>query len=96
MLRPRARRVLLGFGFEKELIHFTDGQTLGEIIERTMFSATVMAMALSFATGGKALHDGSAEKVGGDVELAEEELFALAKRQGGFACVIENPRHVYG
>jgi hypothetical protein len=96
MLHARTGRLLLGRGFEEELIHFAHGQALGQIIERAMLGATVMTMALGFATSGKALHDRSAEEVSGNVQLLQEKASALAESQGGLARVIENPRHVYG
>ena len=96
MLRTGAGGLLLGLGFEEKLIHFANGQTLGEVIEGAMLGTAMMTMALRFSTSGKTFHDGGAEEIGGNVQLAEEKGFALAESQGGFARVVENPRHVYG
>ena len=96
MFHASTGRLLLGLGFEKELIHFAHGQALGQIIEWAMLGAAVMTMALGFATRGIALDDRSAEDVGGNVQLLKEKSFALAERQGGLAGVFEYPRHLYG
>ena len=96
MLRTRAGALLLDWGFEEELIHFAHGQTLGEVIERAMLGAAVMTMALGFPASGKTLDHRGAEEIGGDVRLPEEKSPALAESQCGFACVLENPSHVYG
>jgi len=57
MLHTLAGGVLLLLGFEEELIHFTDRQTLAEIIKRAVPGPAVMALALRFAASGKALDE---------------------------------------
>src|SRR6266404_964949 len=45
----------------------------------------MMAVAIGLATAGEALDEGGPEGVGQDLELGEQEAFALAQSQGGFA-----------
>ena len=67
MLRSRASRVLLGFGFEEELIHFTDGQALGQEIEGAVFSSAMMTVAVGFAAAGEAFNQRGPQEVGKDL-----------------------------
>jgi hypothetical protein len=96
MLGALAGRSLLRFTLEEKLIHFAHRQALGQIVEGAMLGSPVMTMTLGFATRGKAFHDRSAQKVGGNSQLPKEKAFALAQSQSGFTGVIEYPRHVYG
>jgi len=95
MLHALAGVLLLLLGFEEEFVHFTDRQTLGEIIKRPVLGSAVMALALSFAAGGKALDEGGAEQIRRNVQLLEEKALALAQSQSGLASVVEYPRHIY-
>ena len=58
-----------------------------------MFIAAVVAMAVGFAAPGEALDQGGAQGVGADLELGEEEAFALAQGERGFGGVVY-PSHI--
>jgi hypothetical protein len=96
MVHPRAGRLLLILGFEQEFIDFTDGQTLDQVMKGAVFWTAVATVALGFAAGGITLDDRSAEEVGRNIQLAQQEAFALAQSQGGGAPEIKYPSHIYG
>jgi hypothetical protein len=88
-------RLLLGGSLEEELIDFSNGQALGQVVEGAVFSSPLMAMAVGFATGGEALDQRGPQAVGEDADLGEQKAFAFAQSQGGFAGVVYL-RHMYG
>ena len=95
MIDPGTGTVLLGGRFEKELVHLADRQALSQVIKRSVLIAAVVAMAVAFATAGEALDQGGAQGVGADLELGEQEAFALAQGERGFGGVVY-PSHIYG
>jgi len=50
-----------------------------------MLVSTVPAVTLGLAAAGEAFDQGSAQEVWEDFELGEQEAFALAQGQSGFA-----------
>ena len=96
MLDAIASGLLLGRGLEQELIDLTHGQALRQIMKGAMFVCPVMAVALGFTAAGEALDQGSAQRVWEDFELREQQMFALAQGQRGFAGGSVYPSHMYG
>jgi hypothetical protein len=90
------RRLLLGGGFEAELVDFAHGQALGQIVEGAMLMARLVAVAVGFATAGEALDEGGAQTVRQDLELRKQKVFALAQGQGGLASGGVYLCHIYG
>ena len=93
MLDGIASRLLLSGALEEELVDFAHRQTLGQVVEGAVFIAAVMALAVGFTTAGEALHQGSAQGVGPNLELGKQEAFALAQSKGGYGGVVY-PRHI--
>ena len=96
MLDAIASGLLLGWGLEQELIDLTHGQALRQIMKGAVFVSAVTALALGFAAAGETLDQGSTEGVWEDFELREQQMFALAQGQRGFAGGGEYPSHIYG
>ena len=88
--------LLLGRSLEQELINFTHGQALRQIMKGAVFVSPVMAVTLGFTAAGEALDQGSAQGVWEDLELREQKMFALAQGQRGFAGGAVYPSHIYG
>jgi len=95
-LDAAAGRLLLGRCLQKEFIDLTHGQALGQIKEGAVLVSTMTAVTLGFAAAGEALDQGSAQGVREDFELREQEAFALAQGQSGFAGGGMYPSHMYG
>ena len=93
MLDAVASRLLLGEALEEEFVDLAHGQTLGQVVERAVLIAPVVAMAVGFTTAGETLHQGSAQGVGADFELGKQEAFALAQGEGGFGRIVY-PSHI--
>ena len=89
-------RLLLGGCFEEELINFAYGQALSQIVKRSVFISSVMAVAIRLATAGEALDQRSPQAVGQDLDLGEQKAFALAQSQRGFARGDIYLSHIYG
>ena len=85
--------MLLGLSLEKKLGHFTDGQTLSQIIERPVFIAAMVAVAVFLAANREALDKGRSQQVGIDFELGQEEVFALAQGESRLAAQVVYPSH---
>jgi hypothetical protein len=85
--------LLLRLGLEEELGDFAHGQALGQIVERPVFIAAMVAAAVLFAADREALDKGGAEQVGVDFELGEEAVFALAEGEGGLGAEVVYPSH---
>ena len=77
MRKGASGRLLLGRGFEEELVHLADGQALGQVIKGAVFGAAVVAMAVGLAAPGETLHQGSAQGVGADLQLGKQAVPAL-------------------
>jgi hypothetical protein len=90
------RRLLLGEGFELELVDFAHRQTLRQKVVRAVLGAALMAMTASLAAGSESFDDRGAQAVGRDFELGQEEALALAQSQRGFALGCVYPCYVYG
>jgi hypothetical protein len=93
MVDTLAGGLLLGGGLEEELVDLADRQTLGQVIKGAVFLAAVVARAVALATAGETLHQRSAQGVGTDLDLGQEEAFALAQGEGGFVRVMY-PSHI--
>ncbi len=93
MLDRVASRLLLGGALEEEFVDPAHRQTLGQVVERTVLIAPVVALAIGFTTAGEALDQRSAQGVGANLKLGEQEAFALAQGKGGFAGVVY-PSHM--
>lgn len=93
MLDGVASRLLLGGAFEEEFVHLAHRQALGQVVERAVLIAPVMAAAVNFATPGETFHQGGAEGVGANLELGKEEAFALTQGEGGFGGRVY-PSHI--
>ena len=78
MLDGIASRLLLGGALEEEFVNLAHRQTLGQVIERAVLIATVVAAAIGLAAPGETLHQRSAQGVGADFELGKEVPFAVA------------------
>jgi len=87
--------LLLSGTFEEELVHFSHGQTLSQIIKGTVFVSSMAAVAIGFATAAESLDQRGAQAIGRDLDLGEQEAFAFAQSQGGFVG-IEYLSHNYG
>jgi hypothetical protein len=75
----RGAGALLGGGvLEEELLDVTDGQALGQVVERAVLPA-LGAGAVGFAAGSETFDDAGAEEVRGQVELGQEAVAALRK-----------------
>ena len=94
MSDPGLGLLLLGLGFEEKLGDFAHGQALGQVIERSVFVASMMASAVLFAANGEALNKRGAKQVWVDFELGEQQVLTLAQREGGFAAQAVYPRHI--
>jgi hypothetical protein len=95
MLDGVASQLLLSGVLEKEFVDLAHRQTLGQVVERAVLMAPVVALAIGFPTAGEALHQRGAQGVGADFELGKEEVFAFAQSEGGFGGVIY-PSHSKG
>jgi hypothetical protein len=89
-------RLLLDGCFEEELINFSYGQALGQIVKRSVFISPVMAVAIGLATAGEAFDQRGPQAVGQDLDLGQQKAFALAQSQRGFARGDIYPSHIYG
>jgi hypothetical protein len=56
MLNGAAGGLLLDGGLEQELVDRAHGQALGQVVVGAVSIAAVLALAVSFATPGEALH----------------------------------------
>jgi hypothetical protein len=88
--------LLLGWGFEEELVDVPGGQALGQKVKGPVLVPAMMAAAGGLAATRKTLDQRSAQEVGEDFELREKKAFALAQSQSGLAFGRVNPRHIYG
>ena len=81
----------MSLGLQEELIHFTDRQTLGQVVEGTVLGPTVMTMALGFAAGGKAASfeplKGLRKGVSEMILIAGQELHAAMQAEK--AAIVE-------
>jgi len=66
-------------GFEEKLSDFAHGQALGQVIERSVFVASMMAAAVLFAADGEALDKRSTKQVRVDFELGEQPVLTAAE-----------------
>ena len=93
MLNGLASRLLLGVALEEEFVNLAHRQTLRQVVERSVFTAAVVALAVGFTTAGEALHQRSAQRVGVDFKLGQQEAFAFAQGEGGCGGVMY-PSHI--
>ena len=96
MLDARLSRLLLGGCFEEELFNFSYGQALSQIVKRSVFISSVMAVAIGLATAGEALDQRGPQAVSQDLDLGQQKTFALAQSQRRFARGDIYPSHIYG
>jgi len=86
--------LLLGLGLKEELGNFAHGQTLGQVVERSVLITPVVAAAVLFAANRESLDKRSPEQVGVDFELGDKEVLALTQGEGGLAAQTEYPSHI--
>ena len=72
--------------------HFCSALTLGQVVERAVFGAAGMAMALGFAASAKTFDDRGAEKIGWNHQLLAEPSFPLTENHRGFLLWTVDPR----
>jgi len=85
----------LGIVLEEELVDLAQGQTLRQVIERSVFIAAMVAMAVALATLGETLDKRGTQAIRADLELRQKETFALAQGKSGFSRAVY-PSHIYG
>jgi hypothetical protein len=93
MSDPGLGLLLLSLGFEEKLGDFADGQALGQVVERSVFVASMMAGTVLFAANGEALDKRGAKQVLVDFELGQQQVLTLAQREGGLAAQAVYPSH---
>jgi len=91
---PDLGRLLLGQGFELELVDFAHGQTLRQKVIRAVLGTALMTVTASLAARGEPLDDRGAQAIRSDLELGQQKVFAVAQSQGGLALVRVYPCHV--
>ena len=79
----------------KNLLTLSQGQTLRQVIERSVFIAAMVAMAVALATLGETLDKRGTQGIRADFELRQKETFALAQGKSGFSHAVY-PSHIYG
>jgi hypothetical protein len=95
-LDPGLSDGLLGRSFKQKFIDGPNGQTLGQVVEGTVFMTPMVAMAVGFATARETLDQRSPQAIRGNLELGKKPALALAQSQGRFAFGSVNPSHIYG
>jgi hypothetical protein len=78
VVNARFGSILLSGCFKKELVDLARRQALSQVIEWAVLLSSVMTVTIGFTAKGETLDEGSAEAVGLDADLGEEQAFAIA------------------